>query len=138
MVFTILIFSTRKPGTTPAEYRAAVEEVVLPFLKDLAGEHFPIKHERYYIQRVETPKTEGNTEHNPTTPAVVFVGAQADFDYDSVSTLTFADQAAFGAYVALMQRPENAASIAEVEGRFLDTSKTSIVPVGEAAVTARE
>ncbi|KAK3332857.1 hypothetical protein B0T19DRAFT_439662 [Cercophora scortea] len=119
MTFTLLLFSTRKPPPQPSD-------------------HFPTKHERYYIHRVETPKSEGNTERNPTTPAVLFAGAQTDFDYDSVSTLTFADQAAFGAYVAVMQQPENAAKIAEVEGKYLDTSKTSIVPVGEAVVTTRE
>jgi hypothetical protein len=55
MTFTVLIFSYRKVGITPAEFRA-----------------------------------------------------QAGFDYDAISKLSFTDQAAFAPFIALMGQPNNA------------------------------
>ncbi|KAK9243391.1 EthD domain-containing protein [Lipomyces tetrasporus] len=138
MTFTILIFSYRKTGTTPEEFRVQCEGTLLPLLKEITGTHFPLCHTRRYIQRTEGPKADSNTERNPTTPATVFVGSQADFDYDAIAELTFADQAAFGRFIGLMQQPDNAAKIAEAEGKFTDSGKTSIVAVGETAVTRNE
>jgi len=37
-----------------------------------------------------------------------------------------------------MQQPDNAAKIAEAEGKFMDSSKTSIVLIGETIVTKKE
>jgi hypothetical protein len=52
MTFTILIFSYRKAGTTLEEFRAQSEGTLLPLLKEITGEHFPLSHTRRYIQRV--------------------------------------------------------------------------------------
>lgn len=91
-----------------------------------------------YTRLQEGPKADSNTERNPTTPATVFIGSQADFDYDVIAELTFTDQAAFGPFIGLMQQPDNAAKIAEAEGKFMDSSKTSIVVIGETIVTKKE
>lgn len=50
MTYSILITNYRKLGTTPEQFRAGCEELVL-FLKGLTGEHFPLSHIRHYIQR---------------------------------------------------------------------------------------
>jgi len=160
MTYSILITNYRKPGTTPEQFRDGCEELVL-FLKELTGEHFPLSHIRHYIQRIvryahqktsshrfptnttcftlqEGPKTETNSELNPTTPATVFVGAQTDADWDCVSELIFADETAFQAYLGLMMRPDNWAKIQEAEGKVIDSAKNKIVVVGEAVVTKKD
>ncbi|KAK3392821.1 EthD domain-containing protein [Podospora didyma] len=137
MTFTILIITTRKAGLSPAEFRNEVERIIIPFMKELLGENFPLSHTRRYLKRNESPKAEGNTERNPTTPATVFMGTQADFDYDSVSELTFADQAHFSAFIGQMQQPEIAARIGEAEAKAVDVSKNKIVVVGSIETTMK-
>lgn len=63
--------------------------------------------------------------------------AGAKIGADAVAELTFADEAALGAFFQIMQRPEVGAKIQEVEGEFTDGSKTSIVTVTETIVTEK-
>lgn len=50
MTFSILIFNYRKPGVTPAEFRTACEALI-PVVKEITGEHFPLTHTRRYLLR---------------------------------------------------------------------------------------
>ncbi|ETS73992.1 hypothetical protein PFICI_13858 [Pestalotiopsis fici W106-1] len=134
MTFSILLFNYRKPGVTPAEFRAKCEALI-PLIKEITGQHFPLAHTRRYLLRTEG---KGETERNPTTPATVPRGSQADFDYDAIAELTFADQAAFGKFIALMQEPDNAKRIAEAEDEVMDKTKSGIVVLGETIVTTKD
>ncbi|KAM7199759.1 hypothetical protein V8F20_005629 [Naviculisporaceae sp. PSN 640] len=136
MTYSILITNTRKPGTTPEEFRNGCEALI-PFIKEMAGEHFPLSHTRHYIQRTESPRGEGNSELNPTTPAIVIMGKQADADWDSISELVFADELAFKAYIDTLMEPNNWARLQERESKVVDTEKSKIVVVGEALVTKK-
>lgn len=133
MTYSILIFAFRKQGTTPEEFRAHYENSHVPLVKDIGGDHFPLSHTRHYIDRA--PGKADGTERNAHYPASVLVGTQADFDYDSIAELTFADVTAFQTFFALCQQPDNAARLQADEEQFLDRAKMTVVAVGETLVT---
>jgi uncharacterized protein (TIGR02118 family) len=126
MTYSILIFAFRKPGTTPAEFKAHYEGSHVPLVKSIAGPLFPISHIRTYLHRTDSDEY----------PASVLVGGQADFQYDAFAELTFKDEAAFGAFFGTVSSPENAAKIAADEELFLDRSKMTVVLVGDRTSTS--
>lgn len=135
MTYSVLIFTYRKPGTTPEQFRAHYESSHVPLVKEIVGKHFPLSHTRRYIHRT-VGKAEG-TERNAKSPASVLMGTQADFEYDAMAELTFPDVGAFQTFFGIAQQPENAARIAADEEKFLDRSKTSAVIVGETLVATK-
>ena len=58
-------------------------------------------------------------------------------DFDSITEFAFADQAAFGQFMAVVQQPDNQTRIVEAEARIMDRSKTSIAIIGT-IVTEKE
>lgn len=120
MVSSILVFAYRKPGITPEQFRDYYEEKHIKLIKELAGNDFPISHTRRYIHRT---KGNGVTEHNPDYLATVFVGEQADCEYDCCSELIFANPAALLAFKEAMAQADKAAQIAADEEEFLDRSR---------------
>ncbi|RYP33716.1 hypothetical protein DL767_004645 [Monosporascus sp. MG133] len=115
MTVSIFIFSYRKASVTPEEFRTQTEEVLVPLLKEITGEHFPLSHTRRYIQHT----------------------AGAEIGADAIAELTFTDQAALGAFIGALKQPGNDARITEVEGKFTDSNKTSIVTVTETSITKK-
>ncbi|TGJ83271.1 hypothetical protein E0Z10_g5481 [Xylaria hypoxylon] len=131
MTYTILVFLSRKPGTTPEQFRNYYAGSHMPWFRELVGSHFPLHHIQRYIHRTETSANDGTTQRNPSTPANVYFGSQAEFDYDVVVTLEYKDHAAFQAGIEFIQQPDIAAKIAADEERFLDRSQTRAVALGE-------
>ncbi|KAI8945435.1 EthD domain-containing protein [Xylaria longipes] len=131
MTYTYLVFLSRKPGTTPEEFKNYYSGSHLPWFRELVGSRFPIRHIQQYIHRAEASANDGNTQRNPSTPATVYLGIQADFDYDVVATLEYKDEAAFQELIEFVQQPDIAAKIAADEENFLDRSQTRVVVVGE-------
>ncbi|KAL3483115.1 EthD domain-containing protein [Aspergillus germanicus] len=126
---------------SPDEFHTCYEAHAA-LIKHPAGDTFPVSHRRTYIARTTVhsppPPTGGDTtSRNPTTPATMLRGAQADADFDAIAELTFADQAAFERFVARVQRPEVAAEIKADEEGFLETERVTIVMVGEVCETRR-
>ncbi|KAF1972134.1 hypothetical protein BU23DRAFT_166488, partial [Bimuria novae-zelandiae CBS 107.79] len=70
MTFSLLLFITRKPTLTPAEFKAHWDNTHVELLKSIAGDKFPLTHTRRYIAR---------TEDNGTWNAAVIAGTQDDF-----------------------------------------------------------
>lgn len=130
MVYRVLIFIFRKPGTTPDEFKIHYEKSHLPLVKSIGRSLLPISHNRYYIKRskVSEPANEQQKTHYP---ASVLIGVQADFDYDVISELVFEDEAAFLSFFSHVTTPENAAQIAANEEVFLDRARLRMVVVGE-------
>jgi len=137
MVYSVLLFAFRKPGTSPAEFKAHYEGTHIPLLKSIAGPLFPISHTRRYIHRSEVSEPTGN-EKNAKYPASLLAGEQADFGYDAFAELTFKDEAAFGAFFGHMNSAENAEKIAADEDKFLDRARMTAVVVGDCVVTTEE
>jgi hypothetical protein len=130
MTYSLLVFLSRKPGTTPEQFRNYYAGSHLPFFRQLVGSHFPVLHTQRYIHRTTAP-SDSNTPRNLSTPASIFLGTQADFDYDVVVTLEFKDAAAFQAHYEYVQQPDIASKITEDEERFLDRSQTRVAVLGE-------
>ena len=121
MPYTLLLFTTRLPGTTPAAFRTHYESTHIPLLKSLAGAHFPRSHTRHYISRSDS------APHD----AAVLIGTQADFDYDCFAKLVFDGEAGFQAFNGATIGNESAmAKIKEDEAKFLDVARTRAVVVG--------
>ncbi|KAK6221591.1 hypothetical protein LQW54_001363 [Pestalotiopsis sp. IQ-011] len=135
MTYSILIFAFRKIGTTPEQFRAHYEDSHVPLVKEIAGEHFPLSHNRRYVHRT-AGKAEG-TERNADYPATVLFGSQAEFDYDAFAELTFADVTAFQTFFGITQKPENQERIQADEAKFLDSSRMTVVVLGETIVTTK-
>ncbi|KAI0096665.1 EthD domain-containing protein [Nemania sp. FL0031] len=137
MTYCILVYLSRKPGTTPEQFRDYYVNSHLPFFRQLAGPHVPALHTQLYIHRTTT-SGDGNTPRNASTPATVFFGTQADFDFDVLVTLEFKDVATFQAHYEFMMQPDIAAKIAADEERFLDRSQTRAVLLGEVIETTAQ
>ena len=119
-----------------AEFQTHYDTKHVPMLQRLTGSAFPTSHVRRYIEREIFETTpEGATQRNSRTPAVVIWGKQSDFDYDVLAEMTFADQAAFGAFGAALNAPENAKELAAMEESFLDTTQNCAVVVGNVSET---
>lgn len=132
----VLILATRKPDISPATFRTRYEAHV-DLLKRISTSDFPLSHRRSYIARTAAttttspPENEQPPPRNAATPAAVIVGQQADFDFDAVAELTFADDAALQAFMAKVSAPEAARQIAADEEGFLDRGRLRIVMLGE-------
>lgn len=146
MPFTILLYSFRKPGTTPTSFKTHYESQHIPLLKSLTGTHFPKSHKRFYIQRTDSTDTASTTDQNSSSttndphqndnyPATVLVGTQPDFPYDALAELTFDDAAKFHTFMDMVSRDEAKELIARDEEMFLDRGRMTAVVVGETVVT---
>ena len=136
MVFTVVLFAYRKPGLTPAAFRAHYENVHVPLMKELGGNLFPISHTRRYISRLE--KT-GTVEETQQYPAMIISGSASDFAYDAITEMVFESQEAFQKFSELLAKPDIAPTVAEDCAAFLDTSRTpSIVVIGDLCETLRD
>jgi hypothetical protein len=136
MTFKLLLFATRKPTLTPAEFRTHWETVHTPLIQSIAGSAFPLSHTRRYIARTPSPSSTSDTSN--TWPAAVLVGAQEDFSYDGIAELVFEDQGAFEKFMGVVSGEEAAKRIADDEEAFLAREKLRAVVLGETESTSRE
>jgi hypothetical protein len=126
MTFSFLLFITRKPTLSPAEFKTHWDTKHIELLKAIAGDAFPLTHTRRYIAR---------TNQNDAWPAAVLVGAQQDFTYDGIAELVFPDEAAFQTFFGVVSEPGAAARIAADEEAFIVRGEMRAVVLGETAVT---
>lgn len=148
MPFTILLYSFRKAGTTPASFKTHYESQHIPLLKSLTGTHFPKSHKRFYVQRTNNTTTTDNNSstandnnnhnQNDNYPATVLVGTQPDFPYDAIAELTFEDATKFQTFMDIVSQDETKELIARDEELFLDRARMTAVVVGETVVTEGE
>jgi hypothetical protein len=131
MPYSVLIIAHRKPGTSPAEFKAHYESTHAPLLKEISGPLFPLTHTRHYLHRAEEANPDANN------PATVLLGTQEGLDCDAYSLLVWEDEEAFQKCFAALSRPEAAARIAADEEKFLDREKLKIVVLGDSRVTER-
>ena len=81
MPYYVMVFFSRKDGTSPAEFESAFENM-MPTIAKHTAKTFPVSHTRHYIKRSE----EGDC------PAEVAVGTQEEFKFDTVSLIEFEDK----------------------------------------------
>lgn len=142
MSYKVLFLAYRKPGITPAQFRAHYEQNHMAKIKEMSGQHFSLTHVRRYIHRTSIDPANTNndeaSERNSSTPATVLSGSQADFDYDALVEMTFENEEAFKTFYGILMEPENAKWIADDEEKFLDRKKQPpVVVLGDVTVQER-
>ncbi|KAJ5105586.1 hypothetical protein NUU61_002933 [Penicillium alfredii] len=129
MSIRILLFATRKPTLTPAEFKAHYENNHVPLIQRLAGADFPATHIRRYLARSTEPNSDGEY------PATVLFGSQEEFGYDAVTEVVFSDQEAKQRFFAKLTAPEAKKLLEEDEELFLVREKLSVVVIGDCLET---
>ncbi|KAI1302259.1 EthD domain-containing protein [Xylaria venustula] len=141
MTYSVLLFTYRKPGTTPSQFKSHYEMQHMPLVRSLAGATFPLSHTRRYLHRSEHPDgtttTTTTTARNRLTPATVLIGSQEDLDYDAFGELTFKNEAAFQSSFARFREPGIQVKLAADEEMFLDRARSSVVTLGDVTVTRK-
>jgi hypothetical protein len=117
MPYNILIFSTRKPELSSAEFKDRYEGHIR-LLKFYAGDLFPKRHRRYYLHS-------GVDDH----PAVLR-GNKAFFNFDAVAEVGFDDEAAHHAFIESLSTEEASAKVFADELGFSDPEKLALVVIG--------
>ncbi|KAL4876899.1 EthD domain-containing protein [Aspergillus karnatakaensis] len=128
MTVKALLYVTRKPGTTPAEFQAYYDTVHLPLIKSLAGDDFPLSHKRLYLAR----PTAGDDN---TYPVTALLGSQEDFPYDCITELTFPTEKALNKFFKRRMEPGTKEAVDADEQEFMDSSKLKLVLVGSVTET---
>ncbi|KAI0967620.1 EthD domain-containing protein [Xylaria arbuscula] len=132
MTYPVLIFTYRKPGTTPSHIKSHYKTQQMPRVRSVADATFPLSHTRRYLHCSEHPDSiTTTTARNLLTPATVLIGSQEEFDYDAFAELTFEDEAAFQAFFARMQEPDIKARLEADEEMFLDQERMSVDVLGD-------
>lgn len=129
MAFKILIFATRKAGTTPAQFRTHYEETHIPLIRALTGAAFPLSHVRRYLHR--------SNRDDINAPLTMLKGSPASVPFDVVSEVTFEDEQALKAFSDILARPELAERLKEDELAFLEPESVTITVLGEVNTTER-
>lgn len=79
MPYYVLVFFSRKPGRTAAEFESEFE-AVMPTIAANTVNSFPVSHTRHYLSRDDN----GDVD--------VINGSQDDFKFDTVSLIEFKDK----------------------------------------------
>ncbi|KAL3456424.1 EthD domain-containing protein [Aspergillus heterothallicus] len=128
MPFKVLLYATRKPGTSPTEFKTHYDTVHMPLVQSLARDNPPISHKRFYLAR---PLAGDDNSY----PAAVVLGSQEDFPYDCITEITFHDEEHFKAFFAKRMEPGYKEVIDADEEKFLDPTKVKAVVLGDVAET---
>ena len=139
MPYTITTFLTRKPGTTPQQFKTHYETVHIPLLKLKVGPLFPISHTRHYITRTPSNLSSSDTTNDNYKPTV-YGGTAEDFDNDVHAVLVFASFDQFLAFASEVgEMADKDEEWKDDCGRFLDVrgrgGGMKSVAVEEAVVT---
>lgn len=122
---TVLVFATRKPGTTFAQFKSYYESTHVPLVTRLVLQNDlrPLSYTRNYIER---------DDGGGSFP---FGGAE-EWEYDCVARVVFRDVEHRD---ALFERFEECGDeIARDEERFLDRAKLRVVFVSEGLASVRK
>jgi EthD domain len=123
MPYNILIFVTRRSSISHSDFKKHYETIHIPLLQFYGGEHFPKSHRRHYLQFSENDQ-----------PTVV-QGDKAAFDFDTIAEVSFDDEAAFQAFLAVLTVEEASKTLRMDEDKFSDREKMKIVVVGDVQET---
>ena len=134
MTYSILLFITRRPGSTPEQFKHHYENVHLPLAEKLCGTaNWPIKFSRRYIARIARKGFGGPA--NPDNPPLLLRGDAQDIDYDCIADMTFESENNFRAFYKKIYEQDVAKVLAADETLFLEVGKTRVVVVGETRTT---
>jgi hypothetical protein len=97
MALTILMFYTRRPDFTPAQFREHMETKYLPIVKEVMGHHIPESITLRYVERCgsgfgdKLGATLTSKYRNDPDMPVLLVGYPKDLGWDAMVEMTFKD-----------------------------------------------
>ncbi|KAF2107914.1 hypothetical protein BDV96DRAFT_653415 [Lophiotrema nucula] len=128
MVYSLILFVTRKPGLSLHEFKYHWETNHIPLLKDLVGQDFPLSHTRHYLDRDTSL---------PGAPVTALFGAQEHFTFDGVGVLTFINRDHYESFHAKL-KGEAQKMHDEDLAAFVDITKLKGVFVGDSKSSGRD
>ncbi|KAI9667700.1 MAG: hypothetical protein M1821_000517 [Bathelium mastoideum] len=123
MPFNILLFVTRKPGITPAQFEEHYEKHHVQMIMEMAGDTVFKYHKRQYT-----------TLNEKESPLVLF-GDKSVLNYDCIADLEFESEAAFQKFYDVMNTKENTTKRNEDEDGFIDRSQLKYLVVSKTEIT---
>ncbi|KAF9693235.1 hypothetical protein EKO04_008683 [Ascochyta lentis] len=98
MTLTILMFYTRRPGLTHAQFKEHMERKYLPIVKEVMGPHVPETMILRYIERCSSGfgdrlgATLASKHRNDPDAPVLLVGHPKDLGWDVMMEMSFKDE----------------------------------------------
>jgi hypothetical protein len=117
MPYNIFVFIPRKAGISHEDFKQHLETIHMPLLQFYGGERFPKHHKRHYLQfdKIDQP--------------TIIRGTAAGFD--AISEASFADEAAFHAFLGALKVEDASKVIRADEEKFCNVEKLSVIVVGD-------
>ncbi|KAH7129764.1 EthD domain-containing protein [Dactylonectria estremocensis] len=119
MVYTTMVFASRKAGITHEEFKTRYEQH-MHLVAEICGDAMPLKHTRWY------PQHDGPDD----TPRLL-AGNTDKMRYDVIVEMVFEDETAFGRFVGALSTEEAAAKIEADEAGFWDRSRMEVIVIGD-------
>lgn len=136
MPVSVLVFYTRRPDFTPAQFKAYMEDSHVPLIKEVMEPHFPLTYTLRYVVRVESGAgdrlglpTASKKRADPDAP-VVLVGSAGDLEWDAMGEMIFRDELHVQQGLATINSP-NGQRVKEDEEVFTIPEKLRVVLVGD-------
>lgn len=136
MTYNVVLFVTREPSLTLEEFQDHYEHKYIPLAYSLLSDLWPTTFRRQYFARIYRRGFGGPA--NRDRPPLMLRGDMVDIDCDCLAEMTFTDEKTFQKFYKRIYEKEIAAPLAEEEKKFLLTSKTRVVVVGETWTTGQD
>jgi hypothetical protein len=140
MPLTVLLFYTRLPEISPADFKAHMQDIYLPLIKTTFGCHQPTHIRVQFVERASSgagdrlgAHTASKTRNPPDAP-VVLVGQPADLGWDAMCEMTFQDELGLQQCLAIANGDEGQA-IKEDEERFSVADQLRVVLMGQGGIS---
>lgn len=159
MVFSTLLFASKKDDITHEEFKDRNENGQIPLVRSLAGDLFPIEHITRYIGR--TTEKASDTSHEgaaapqgadersakaqdllsgsqPSGTPLILQGKPEDINWDVMAELNFADEEHFKKFVGVFTDEANAKKVHDSEDTFIDRSSIRYLILGDVTVVKND
>jgi hypothetical protein len=97
MAHTVLLFYTRRPDFTPAQFREHMESKYFPIVKEVMGPHVPVTTTVRYVERCGSGFGDklgaalASKHRNDENAPVLLVGYPKDLGWDAMVEMSFKD-----------------------------------------------
>lgn len=142
MALTILMFYTRRPDLTPAQFRDHMESKYFPIVKEVMGSHIPVMTTLRYVERCgggfgdRLGATLASKYRNDDNAPVLLVGYPKDLGWDAMVEMSFKD----GLHLTQGYAATNSAEgqrIRDAEEKFIIPEAMKVVLMDRVSLTDR-
>jgi hypothetical protein len=130
MTYTVMMLVTRKADLSLDQFKDHYENKHVPLILDCLKGVEPLSHMRYYLQRNDAAKGDGDV-----APPLVFAGDASTIDYDCLTKIEFRDEEHFQQFNHEFMNSPRLAEVEADQKEFTDGIKFRVFAVEEARVT---